>query len=348
MSRLFNRAAIFTDIHFGKKNNNKEYNDYCDKFIDWFLKISKENNCDVCIFLGDWHDNRRTINVSTLNCSLENIEKLSKNFDQVFMIVGNHDLYYREKRDLNSINFSRNIKNVKLINEITIIDDCCFLPWLMDYEIDSVKKISKKYVFAHLELPFFILNNNRLMEDNGKLKLEDLKNNDMVLTGHFHKRQNKDNVYYIGNAFPQNFSDSGDFDRGMAILEWGDNKLKYYTWPDQPIFLQVKLEELKKYYKFINDKTYIKLIINDEYSFDEIRKKKEMLYEKFNVKEVSILYDLRKISEYNFDTNDSNVGLKSISEIIIDSIKSISEISDENKQLMIDIFNDLNVEHYDE
>ena len=345
MAKLFNKAALFTDIHFGKKNNNREYNEYCDKFIDWFIDISRSKGCDVCIFLGDWHDNRRTINISTLNFSLENIEKLSKNFDQIFMIVGNHDLYYREKRDLNSINFSRNIKNVKIINEITIIDDCCFLPWLMDYEIDQVKKISKKYVFSHLELPFFILNNNRLMEDNGKLRLEDLKNNDMVLTGHFHKRQQKDNVYYIGNAFPQNFSDSGDLERGMAILEWGGD-LEYYTWPDQPVFFQIRLDELENYYGLINDKCYIKLIINDEYSFEEIKKKKDTLYEKFKVKEISILYDLRKLSDYNVDTGSINTNLKTVSEIIIDSIKSISEMSEENKQLMIEIFNDLDIDSY--
>ena len=42
-----------------------------------------------------------------------------------------------------------------------------------------------------------------------------------VFTGHFHKRQVKDNIIYTGNAFPHNFSDAWDDERGWMFLEWG-------------------------------------------------------------------------------------------------------------------------------
>jgi DNA repair exonuclease SbcCD nuclease subunit len=97
---FFNRAACFSDIHYGQKNNSKQYNDDCNKFIDWFVDNSKD--CETCIFLGDFHHHRSGINISTLNHSVQAVKKLSENFEKVYMIMGNHDLYYREKRDLNS------------------------------------------------------------------------------------------------------------------------------------------------------------------------------------------------------------------------------------------------------
>ena len=35
-----------------------------------------------------------------------------------------------------------------------------------------------------------------------------------------HMRQHKRNINYIGNAFPHNFADAGDDERGCMIIEW--------------------------------------------------------------------------------------------------------------------------------
>ena len=86
---FFNRAACFADIHFGNKNNSKQHNKDCDEFVDWF--IANSNDCETCIFLGDWHHHRAGVNVSTLNYSVNNVRKLSENFEKVYMIMGNHD-----------------------------------------------------------------------------------------------------------------------------------------------------------------------------------------------------------------------------------------------------------------
>ena len=80
---FFNRAACFTAIHFGNKNNSKQHNRDCAEFVDWFVEQAQANNCETCIFLGDWHHHRASVNVSTLNYSVENVAKLSKTFKQV-------------------------------------------------------------------------------------------------------------------------------------------------------------------------------------------------------------------------------------------------------------------------
>ena len=132
---FFNRAACFTDIHFGNKNNSKQHNRDCVEFVDWFIEQSIEQECETCIFLGDWHHHRASVNVSTLNYSVDNVAKLSKAFKQVYMITGNHDLYYREKRDYNSLPYATLFDNVQLVNDQMLVqDEVALVPWLVGDE----------------------------------------------------------------------------------------------------------------------------------------------------------------------------------------------------------------------
>ena len=122
MSNLFKKVACFTDIHFGRRNNSRSHNQDCENFVNWFCETAKANGCETAIFLGDWHDHRASVNVSTLNYTVSNLETLSRNFEKVYLISGNHDLYYREKREINSLPFARNISNITIVNDILTVD----------------------------------------------------------------------------------------------------------------------------------------------------------------------------------------------------------------------------------
>ena len=100
---FFKKVACFTDIHFGMKGNSRVHNDDCEAFIHWFIEQAKAHNCETCIFLGDWHHHRASTNVSTMNYTVSNMERLGKAFEKVYVIMGNHDLFYREKREINSM-----------------------------------------------------------------------------------------------------------------------------------------------------------------------------------------------------------------------------------------------------
>ena len=64
---MFNKAAFLTDIHFGLKSNSQQHNQDCLDFVTWFVEQAKANNCDTGFFLGDWHHNRSSLNITTLN-----------------------------------------------------------------------------------------------------------------------------------------------------------------------------------------------------------------------------------------------------------------------------------------
>ena len=92
-------------------------------FVKWVNQKGKEENCETCLFLGDWHHQRASINVATLNHSVEALTLLSSSFDQIIFIPGNHDEYYRDRRDFNSITWARHIPNVRIFNDITLEGD---------------------------------------------------------------------------------------------------------------------------------------------------------------------------------------------------------------------------------
>ena len=81
----------------------------CEEFIDWFIEQAKAHGCETCIFLGDWHHHRSATNVSTMNYTVSNVERLAKSFKNFYFINGNHDLFYRDKREINWLQLVSNL-----------------------------------------------------------------------------------------------------------------------------------------------------------------------------------------------------------------------------------------------
>ena len=94
---MFKKAAVFTDIHFGLKGNSKIHNQDCEDFIDWYIEQAKAHGCETGIFCGDWHHNRNSLNLTTMDSTIRSMEKLGKSFEKFYFFDGNHDLYYKDK-----------------------------------------------------------------------------------------------------------------------------------------------------------------------------------------------------------------------------------------------------------
>ena len=185
---MFKKVAVFTDIHFGLKSNSKIHNDDCEEFIDWYIEQAKENGCETGIFCGDWHHNRNSLNITTMDATIRSLEKLGKAFEKFYFFPGNHDLYYKDKRDINSIDFGRHIPGITMVNEMMTEGDTTLIPWLVGDEWKKIPKIKSKYIFGHFELPNFYMNAMVQMPDTGELQADHFKNQEYVFSGHFHKR----------------------------------------------------------------------------------------------------------------------------------------------------------------
>ena len=334
---LFKKVACFTDIHFGLKSNSQTHNRDCEDFVDWYIAKAKEEGCDTGIFLGDWHHNRNTLNITTMDYSLRALEKLGKAFDQFYFFPGNHDLYYKDKRDIHSVEFGKYIPGVTVVHKPTVIDDVLLCPWLVGDEWRNIGKSKARYVFGHFELPSFFMNAMVQMPDHGEIQLDSFKNFELGFSGHFHKRQQKKNMIYIGNAFPHNYADAWDDDRGMMILEWGEQPV-YHTWDQQPVFRTVKLSQLiDEADKLIKPKSHLRVALDIDISYEEASFIKENFMANYDIRELTLIPEKKEV-EINTDIDIQ--AFESVDQIVTNQLVNIQSDT-YNTSTLLAIYNSL-------
>lgn len=337
-TNLFKKAAIFTDLHFGSKTNSIQFNEDCVNFVRWFVETAINNNCDICLFLGDFHNNRTTTNNLTMNYSLQALRLLSDSFDRIIMLPGNHDLYYKDKLDVNSVSWAEHIPNIEIIKTIHTEGDVTFVPWLVGNEYKLLKKTKSKYMFGHLELPNFFMNSLVKMPDVGELKSTQLGKHDKIFSGHFHKRQTQGNITYIGNAFPHNYADAWDDERGMMILEW-DEEPQFIMWPDAPKYRVFNLSQLiENPAKYLEANSYTRVKLDVEITYEEASYIKENLTKEYNLREMALI-STRNASHAE-DLAPGEVIFESVDQIIHQQLNEISSEFYDN-QLLLEIYKNL-------
>jgi len=335
---LFKKVAVFTDLHVGLKSNSTTHLQDCEEFVDWFIDEAKQANCDTCIFMGDWSHNRNSLNLFTLNTSLLLLEKLGAAFEQFYWFPGNHDLFYKDKRDIHSSAFGRHIPGVTVVDGITSLDDVTLVPWLVGDEWRQMKDIKSKYVFGHFELPKFFMNAMVQMPDHGELRAEDFNGPDYIFSGHFHKRQNNNKVIYIGNAFPHNYSDAWDDDRGMMILEWGGEP-QFINWPNCPKYRTIKLSDLiDRKDEVMKSKMHFRVNLDIDISFEEANFIKETFIAEHDIREISLVQDKTNLDGVVDENTDAR--FESVDQIVTEQLVNIDS-GNFDVATLLEIYNNL-------
>lgn len=338
MNPLFNKVAAFTDLHVGLKSNSALHNQDCEEFVDWFIETAKRENCETAIFLGDWSHNRNNLNLVTLNASIRLLEKLGAAFKQFFWFPGNHDLFYKDKRDIHSSAFGRHIPGVTVVEKVSTIGDVTLVPWLVGDEWKTISKTKSKYMFGHFELPLFYMNAMVQMPDHGELQISHFVHQDYVFSGHFHKRQQRDKIVYIGNAFPHNYADSWDDDRGMMVMEWGGEP-QFINWENCPKYRTLKLSQLiDDQETIIKSKMYLKVNLDIDISYEEANFLKETFMQNKNIRELSLIQEKTNIDMTTEDGVGTN--FESVDHIVATSLVSV-ESEQFDKNVLLEIYNNL-------
>lgn len=343
MSQLFDEVVLFTDVHFGMKNNSRAHNKDCEDFIIWMIDEARARGVTKCIFMGDWHHHRATVNVATLNYTMRSLQRLNDAFEETYMIMGNHDLYYREKREIHSLPMAERFPNITVVSEDVLIkDDVAIVPWLVEGEHTKMEKLDVKYIFGHFELPMFYMNAMVQMPDHGGgLRDEHLKKADLVFSGHFHKRQQRGNIVYTGNCFPHNYADAWDDERGITFFKWGGEP-EYAQWPDAPSYKTIEISKLvENPDKYLGKKTHCRVSLDIPITYEEANYIKETFQQQYDLREIALVPSQKEEHAKEWNADDS-LKVESVDQIVLNQLSAIDSATIKPNTL-IDIYNSLHV-----
>ena len=327
----FSKTVVFTDIHYGMRNNSRDHNTTCEDFVRWVIEEAKKWGSKTCIFGGDWHHVRSAINISTLNYSVSGLKMLNDYFDHVFFVLGNHDLFYRDKYEIHSIPYIDQFENIHLIDKITTVNDVAFVPWLVGDDWKLVPKIKAPYLFGHFELPHFKMNAMVEMPDHGLLNMNHFENQKQVFSGHFHTRQYNSKIWYIGNCFPHNYADAWDDARGMMFWTPGEEPV-FKSYPDAPKYKTLTLSQvLTDPHKFIDKYTYARIAIDVPLNYEEASFMKELFEGELQAREITL--QTARVDDLEID-GSVDINFESVDTIVVSHLKSIESNTIDNQELI--------------
>jgi len=332
-------SAIIADTHLGAHKNSEWFHGQMIIWADWLVEKCKENNIKKLRILGDVFNSRSTVNTRTLNWALDIILDKFSYFDDVWIIVGNHDAYYKNSTDIASVNIFKRHKNIRVFNSPTVVEDggrnFMILPWVDKLDDDKFNLITETLLnkkvdicLGHLEIKGFETHHNSFYTEGvdpenliGCFK--------KIYSGHFHLRQERGTITYVGCPFQLDWKDYAN-DKGFYILNTETLQDKFIPNDVSPVHqkytVEWVLEHQDKPEKLDIEGNWVKLIV------DTRSCEKEQADEAYNIISAmkpieirkEIIYGDEEKEEAEIDTSKLNDPMSLLFEYL-ETIKSIKE-----------------------
>lgn len=229
------KKCVLTDTHNGLFKDSDVWQKVTMNLFDHLIETCKSNNIDTIYHLGDWFENRKSINTVTINTSIKIAKKLS-DFN-VYIIVGNHDSYYQNKILPSSLKIFNKFNNIHIISEPTRINDDILFPWIVSEE--EIQNNDGKICYGHFSIIDFHMNKTYI--NSSGLKPSLFKKFEKVFSGHFHLRSQKNNIMYIGCPYQQTFDDYKE-EKGYYIID-DNGEYEFIFFNDYPHFTKLYVNE---------------------------------------------------------------------------------------------------------
>ena len=246
------KILLVTDTHLGINHSSELYHDVVYRLFKEIKGVCQKNNIGIVVHLGDFFHERRSLNTKTQSVA-HKIAGLFNDKLYMYIILGNHDVYYKTKLDPTSLDIFKKYPNIEIIKTVKYLNkDITLVPWSL------LPERRHGYVFGHFDFSGFKMNTNYICENGlDPTKWQDF---DHIYSGHFHWPSTKKNITYLGSSFPQTFHDI-DSPRGYHI--WEDGKLDFIEFTAAPKFIKILSDgEIK--YKNISG-NIIKLVFTEDY-----------------------------------------------------------------------------------
>lgn len=316
-----------------------------------FFPLIKKEKIKVIFHLGDIVDKRKYLNFNTAKRLREDfLQPLMNNNIETHMILGNHDVYYKNTNDVNVIEefVKGKFNNFKFYSnpeEITVYDtQFLMLPWICDQNENLsktfIENTKSQICIGHLELNGFQMFKGGTVCEHGRNKT-DFDKFDLVFSGHFHHKSKLGNIHYLGTPYEMTWSDYDD-PKGFHIFDTSTRELKHIINPYK-IFKKIYYDDLNKEELDENaikecKNSILKVIVKNKsnpYLFDKFID----LVESSSPQEYQIVEDVYEYENDEEEINETESTLDIFKKYITSSeIKNINKTKLE--KTIIDLYNE--------
>lgn len=284
------KVVILGDVHIGARNDSLTFMNYHISFFEnQLFPFLLENKITRIIQLGDIFDRRKFVNFQVLNEWKRRVfDWLLKNGIQMDIIVGNHDIYYRNTNAVNSpILLLKEYSNITSYVDATEVElgstKVLFVPWINDsnvkHTMDEVKKTKATVAMGHFEFDGFEMDKGHKHE--GGTNSSKFKKFDTVLSGHFHHKSDDGHIFYLGVPYQITWI---DHDSQKGFHTWDSDTLELEFIPNEnTIFKKIVYNDdgsTEDYWRGFDvtdiAKCYVKVVVvnkKDLYGFDRFMNK---------------------------------------------------------------------------
>jgi DNA repair exonuclease SbcCD nuclease subunit len=243
---MSNKILLFSDAHIHAHKKSFERLKDCLKALDWVFETAKQKKIKDVVFAGDLFQDRQKIDVATYSLTFDTFIKHCDGSINLWLLLGNHDMWYHDKWDVSSVLPFSALPNVTVINKACTLEingkEIDFLPYIRDpvdhlqnLEVFAKNRKGLKILVGHLAVHGAELNSLyhnladvQIEHDGDMIKVgPDLFTAwDQVFLGHYHGAQEIENIEYIGSPLELNFGEAAQ-EKHLLIYDLKNGKKEY-------------------------------------------------------------------------------------------------------------------------
>lgn len=240
------KIIICADLHIHPHKKQEERLYDCLKTLRWIFQSAVKYDAKAIVCVGDLFVDRQKIDILTYQRTFEVFQEYADHPFAVYLLVGNHDMWYSDNWDVTSL------KPLSAIQNVTVIDKPCttnfigassptasFLPYTDDplsalAEINNNEKF--KLLFAHVAVDGAILNTRaktraeEMVEHDGemiKINCDVFQNWNQVFLGHYHAAQQiTPKIEYVGSPLQLSYGEAFD-DKHIILYDLETHEKTY-------------------------------------------------------------------------------------------------------------------------
>lgn len=334
------KIAILNDTHAGIRNSSDIFLDNAEKFYEEvFFPYLLDNGITQIIHLGDYYDNRKFINFRALHRNRKMfLAKLREYGITMDIILGNHDTYFKNTNELNSLKelLGHYMNEVNIVHHPSVLNydgtDIALVPWICqeneEQSINFIKECRASIIGGHFEMSGFEMLKG--VENTHGMDPSTFDRFELVMSGHYHTKSTKGNINYLGSQMEFFWSDAHD-NKYFHVFDTKDRTLTPIHNPHtlfHRIYYDDKKHDFHEYdLSEINGK-FVKVVVmnkSDTFMFDRFIDR----IQNHKIHELKIAENFSEFIGSNVD--DDNISLEDTGTLLNSYVESVDTDLDKDR-----------------